>query len=719
MNAQINPFEDNIVEEPRTIKTCVISLNEKPLQALIERFNTLLVTSFPGKLCHTHAWLVTSGEPGYGKSHLIGRLFKALNQKATLVYIRPFENSSTCWKSILLKIVQELDFAEKLDSADHGNEAPTQLEVFSYGIVTYLLSQLQVNGFMRIGEEKSVERFYDYSHLNDILNDSEKSHWIFTNVNNLVTQFYNQLKSNGISLHASPLSWLKVLLQYMFNRSDVGIRETCLEWLKGESIDRDEANTIGIRSRDVSLPEMTSDEMNELCKQRVVDFCHLAGFFRPFLFCFDQTENYGKNPELVRSFGIMIENLVSTCPNQMTVVTANQHVWEKTILVSMEEAHKDRFNKHYELEGINKEQGKELIKQRLNFFDVGSDNIQFFTDEKWLNSIFKSNSQIGVRLFINACRDQWDKWKDKEVKVATLEYYFGKNREDVRSQPKRHVFDPDILYWLIFEVSKGLTGITVKKYKTEKGYFSIHWLFNTRSLIFGFESGANSMRWRSIVREAKRYATSQNGLKAVMLRTFELPKIPKTTWKTIGAEINEAKEDFFNIVDLKKDMVINIYAANELYRDAVEGDIPYSCDEVLSFIRERFTWFWNTIIGGFSAGKESETFLSHKAARGDENVIPAKTGIQKTKEPDSRLYWNDRLEIFSGGNTISPAERERIADEIKAHIKKEKVLSFDELLMNLSNPFDKEIIIDICTKTPQIKVYKSPRMTLLQWQSNR
>ncbi|MCF6149939.1 MAG: ATP-binding protein [Candidatus Kuenenia sp.] len=679
MDVQINPFEDDIVEDPRSIKTCVSSLNEKSLLALIERFHLLSESPFPRKLRQTHAWLVTSGEPGYGKSHLIGRLFNALNQKATLVYIRPFENNSTCWKSILLKIVQELDFAEKLDSADRSNnETPTQLEVFSHGIVAFLLSQLRVSGFMEINAEKTNGTSSDYSLLNNFLSESEKAHWVFSNIANLTAQFIKELKTNGIPLNASPLSWLQVLLQYMYNRSDAVIRETCLEWLRGECIDRNEAKTVGIRSRDVSLPEMTSDEMNELCKQRVIDFCYLAGFFRPFLFCFDQTENYGKNSELVRSFGIVIENLVSSCPNQMTVVTANQYVWEKTLLESMEEAHKHRFNKRFELAGINKEQGKELIQQRLRLFNIDSKEAQLFADEKWLHNLFKDRSQIGIRHFINKCRDQWDIEQNREVKVAPIEQYFEKSLEDIRSQPKRHVFDPDILYWMIFEVSKGLAGVTVKKYKTEKGYFSIHWLFNTRSLIFGFESGANSMRWRSIVREAKRYATSQKGLKAVMLRTFDLPKIPKATWKTIGTEINEAKNEFFNIVDLKKDMVINIYAANELYRDAVEGDIPYSRDEVLAFIRKKFTWFWDTISGGFSAGKER---------------------------------------VKKGENTMSPAEG--VANEIKAYIKKEKVLSFDELLMSLSKSLDKEKVLDICTKIPQIKVYQSPHMTLLQWQSNR
>lgn len=142
----------------------------------------------------------------------------------------------------------------------------------------------------------------------------------------------------------------------------------------------------------------------------------------------------------MRSFGIVIENMVSTCPNQMTVVTANQHVWEKTILASMEEAHKHRFHKRFELAGINKEQGKELIQQRLHLFNPGSAEVQLFADEKWFNNLFKDSTQIGIRRFINACRDQWDIEKNREVKVSSLEYYFEKSLEDIRSQPKRHVF---------------------------------------------------------------------------------------------------------------------------------------------------------------------------------------------------------------------------------------------------------------------------------------
>ena len=46
--------------------------------------------------------------------------------------------------------------------------------------------------------------------------------------------------------------------------------------------------------------------------------------------------------------------------------------------------------------------------------------------------------------------------------------------------------------------------------------------------------------------------------------------------------------------------------------------------------------------------------MSHRDAKGNENVIPAKAGIQKTKELDSRLHGNDGLEVFSGENYLQP-----------------------------------------------------------------
>ncbi len=113
-----NPFDDNIVYEPREAELAVAGLNDAPLTRLIEQFAALETEPFPRRSAvHLKAQLVTSAEPGYGKSHLIGRLFKALESRATLVYLRPPQDPRAARRALLLKIVQELDrdFTSGLD----------------------------------------------------------------------------------------------------------------------------------------------------------------------------------------------------------------------------------------------------------------------------------------------------------------------------------------------------------------------------------------------------------------------------------------------------------------------------------------------------------------------------------------------------------------------------------------------------------------------------
>jgi hypothetical protein len=65
---------------------------------------------------------------------------------------------------------------------------------------------------------------------------------------------------------------------------------------------------------------------------RILDLCALSGFYRRFVFCFDQTEIYGHKPDLARCFGMVVSEMVRQSINQMTVVTANLDPWLKAIV---------------------------------------------------------------------------------------------------------------------------------------------------------------------------------------------------------------------------------------------------------------------------------------------------------------------------------------------------------------------------------------------------
>jgi hypothetical protein len=111
----VNPFEDDAIEEPRAVGYSVAGLNDEPLNTLVAKFKRLTKGSLPRAPNDADkAQLVVSPDAGYGKSHLLGRLFQRLGAQATLVYVRPFQDPERAWSSILLTAVQELERPSQL-----------------------------------------------------------------------------------------------------------------------------------------------------------------------------------------------------------------------------------------------------------------------------------------------------------------------------------------------------------------------------------------------------------------------------------------------------------------------------------------------------------------------------------------------------------------------------------------------------------------------------
>ncbi|MBF0529239.1 MAG: hypothetical protein HQK55_08215, partial [Deltaproteobacteria bacterium] len=134
----LDPFENNSVSDIRRIDDPIKDLNEAPLNQLVREFEQLAEGPPPRSKSLPRVQFVLSAQAGYGKSFLLGLLFKKLCGRATLVYLRPFEDPATCWKSILDQTIQELDCPEKVEPGFSPNNEPTQLQIFAHGILTRL-----------------------------------------------------------------------------------------------------------------------------------------------------------------------------------------------------------------------------------------------------------------------------------------------------------------------------------------------------------------------------------------------------------------------------------------------------------------------------------------------------------------------------------------------------------------------------------------------------
>ena len=424
-----DPFADWVFREPRQPNTASVGgLNDRALGKLLAQFRRLLGppmakdSTRPRRLAEP-AQLVVSPQPGYGKSHLIGRLFNALEGSATLIYVTPFQSASLCWQSVLLRTVQELTFPDRAEPAHTvAGEPATQLDAFAHGVLAHLVARLIETGRIEHPEPAGAAAWLKERPLEAFaLADPAHpwSHWLRAVFEHYHHELEGELRRAGLGLH-SP-GWLRVLFAYAASRPGDDVRPLCLGWLSGEALEPAEAARLGLRAGEIT-PADLPDQINELCWRRLLDVCQLAGFYRPFVFCFDQTEAYGHSPDLARAFGTVIAQLHLMAAHQLTVVTANQQPWEQTVARYMETADKDRFVP-LPLEGLNRAQAEELIRLRCAQGEVPEDMAAAFLAGDWIKDRFPTErNRMGTRQFLQACSVRWRQpsawWKPSATAAA-------------------------------------------------------------------------------------------------------------------------------------------------------------------------------------------------------------------------------------------------------------------------------------------------------------
>jgi hypothetical protein len=677
----INPFDEVIVSEPRRIERSVSGLNQRPLEQLQAYFNLLPQGETPRASKLPTAQLVMSPEAGYGKSHLIGRLFKTLQGRATLVYLRPFADFNTCWKSILLKMVQEMEFPESAETDFCKPDELNQLEAFSHGILTNIVINGIKNGKIKVKDKDSEILGYRNTTLQQLRSKPKWIRKIEEKISQLASLMKSQLGQVGLSLSASPSSWLSVFFSYAFFPSGMDKRESCLDWMKGGSIDSGSADKIGIRGSDRIGPDASTAEGNEVCKRRIFDFCCLAGFYRPFVFCFDQTENYGIDPLMAATLGLVVQELADNGRNVFTVMTANQVPWNERLKPNWENAHIARLcSPVLELEGISISQGPELINNRLEGWGLKEQDIAFLSDGEWLKSLFHT-PVLGVRHFLNECKKRFQILVEKPLPVVKVEQFYDECLNSIKTQPKRMVFDPDILYWLVHDVGI-LKDERIEKISSKKGYFSLRWVKGEQNIYFGFEGGSNWSRWRSINTEASNYHHSEKNFKVVFFRTPELKPIPGQ-WQ-IAPQLIAARQEYLHILVLDRDAMAELYAAYDLYAAAVEGNIPFSGDQVLTFVRNKLKNFWDQVL-----------------------------------EPSPQRWVEAKVEEKHRPKPSKPEGQQHLITKIRDIVKKDKFLSVQDLMAKLSPQISEEELHKARACIAEIQVHSSPKMTVLQWRPKK
>jgi len=685
----IDPFADDIVEDPRHVDYSVPGLNEAATEHVVAKIGALREPTPPRTTARSRkTMLILSPRAGFGKSHLIGTIFKQLSGRATLVNVRPFQDPETCWKSILMRMVQELDFPDRYTESD--DDTATQLELFAHGV----LSQVVVEHLKAAnGKRQTIEA---------LSKPAEELTWLKTSSrwrdvmaqhvanSQWVGKIRQRLARRGMSPRVNLESWLKVLYGYAY-RDDWNLRQACLEWLQGDPIDEEAAKDIGIRPADLVQVDQTAGSINDLAKSRVLDLCTLAGLFRPFLVCFDQTETYGQSGELARALGLVTTDLTDEAKNQLTLITANVDPWEKRLREHWERASLDRLAKPLMLEGVNPQQGGELGEHRMQAFDIpDGQRARFWGDGQWLEDLFRDNPEMSVRMFLHACSRRWAEVFEHVPEAgggerrAPLSALFQRYVDDISAKPRRLVYDRDTFYWLVSELAAGIDGVTVDKVQSSSSVHLPRWRCGDKQFIFGFESGAHWKRWHNIARSVLEGGKRQDSI-MVYPRTPDLPAIPKNTWKAAKADIDLAKRTRLLILTLDKHQLVRLYAAHDLHADALQGDIDWQPEEVSEYLRHELSELWRSIL-----------------------EWPDKAESTQSGETEQR----EKPEHSSGA--LGSQELQQSVVDI---VRRLKFLSLEDLIEELPGEPERETVLEVCGNIERIKVHTHPNKTLMQWRS--
>jgi hypothetical protein len=409
------------------------------------------------------------------------------------------------------------------------------------------------------------------------------------------------LKAFGVYLHGGN-AWLKILSTYAREPASILLRKACLDWIKYQPLEEEEARRIGLKAADLPEVDLPYEQRNQECCKRILDLLKLAAFYRPFVLCFDQTELYENSSDLAQAFGKVILQLRDDGENLLIVITANQFVWDNKIFKNFQDGPKRRIEQpSISLEGINRRQAQELASNRLHAWKVDENDIQSFLDARWLDHLFEATPQISPSDFINECAHRWDS-RPEALPSPDLSKVYQTYRAKLLHAPKSLMYDAGVLHWVFQTVFNGESGLMIERFKSNKGYLCLRWIQDGTCVYFGFEESDHFKRWEAILNEAKRYHSHDQhnrvSSRSVFFRVPCQKPIPGQNWK-IRAEF--AASHVLAIIHLDQNEVTSLYAAHDLYADVVQGNQPFTKEETLRFLaKELHGWIARVVSGSRS-----------------------------------------------------------------------------------------------------------------------
>lgn len=291
---------------------------------------------------HRTRTLKIEGDPGSGKTYLLGRLKRTLNSNAFFAYIPPFPQSDYLWRHILRYTV------DGLVQVPEGQQN------------SQLLLWLKSLSVFKQRPRKS--RSFNESVWNWLRGDRPK----------FIKELRDTYQQAGIN---NADNFFGVL----YHLTNPQLYSIACEWLRGDDLSEESLEALGVRQ---------SIDTEEAAYETLANFGRISTDTQPIVLCFDQLESIACLPDGSLNLQALFNantKLHDENNNFLILISIITNTWKQSE-GSIDQSHKDRIDTTIYLKAINLEQAELLWAARLSPLHRGANPLP-------TNTIYPLNRQ--------------------------------------------------------------------------------------------------------------------------------------------------------------------------------------------------------------------------------------------------------------------------------------------------------------------------------------
>jgi Cdc6-like AAA superfamily ATPase len=314
-----NPFDNyrsvNFWQPQKQPEPVVESIHQDAIATIEEALDQVVQD-------HCTRTVMLQGDPGSGKTYLLGRLKKKLNHKAFFVYIKPFPQSDRIWRHILRYTV------DSMIQVPEGQK-DSQLMLWLKSLSAFTKHSLGV----RVLKDNFWELFTsDRKHFIRHLKDTYKKAGI-----------YNADNFFGV-LH---------------DLTDPKLYTSACQWLQGDDLSEESLKELGIKG---------SIDTEEAACETLANFGRISTETQPIVLCFDQLESIARlpdgSPDLQTLFSVKTK-IHDENNNFLVIISITTDTWRQNES-RIDQSHKARLDTQAYLKPISLKDAESLLATRLS-----------------------------------------------------------------------------------------------------------------------------------------------------------------------------------------------------------------------------------------------------------------------------------------------------------------------------------------------------------------